>query len=488
MKITANKIVRDYEKLKKNAERAIDFKNYELALTFISIASNLMYQSNLFYTDDKIEMMIHKIGEEIIPKKEFLPLRKRIVFYDYFVLDNRGLTEQYINSFFNQDEYDLYFINSHEENQNGKEIYKQLRNNNIEIFEINEKSEIAKTRKLYDLICDIKPEAVIAHTAPWDLSGLITFSMLEGLCKRYLSNITDHAYWLGTHCFDYFFEWRDYGCNISSTYRKIESEKLLKLPYYPIVNKNISFNGFPFDIKDRKLIFSGGALYKIQGSDKFLYIIKHILNKYKDTIFLFLGSGDSSFLQKFIVENNFQERFFVLPERKDVYEVMKHCYLYINTYPLIGGLMTQLACVAGKLPLTLNDNNDLCNNIYELLNNHKEIELQYNSVEKMIEKIDFYLENENQLHKDSEKVKDFIITDKEYKNLLFEYLETPINKIKISKYNIDAYCFSQNYINRFNENNCKSYLQCFIRKNIFTCVVFFKYYIIYIIYKVINKI
>ena len=51
-------------------------------------------------------------------------------------------------------------------------------------------------------------------------------------------------------------------------------------------------------------------------------------------------------------------RAFLTAERKDLFQVMEHCFFYLNTFPLVGGLMMQYAVAAEKIPLTLRYNND----------------------------------------------------------------------------------------------------------------------------------
>lgn len=57
--------------------------------------------------------------------------------------------------------------------------------------------------------------------------------------------MTDHAFWLGRFAFDYCIEFRVYGYNISIQKRKIEKEKILMLPYYPVIRKE-KYQGLPF--------------------------------------------------------------------------------------------------------------------------------------------------------------------------------------------------------------------------------------------------
>lgn len=43
-------------------------------------------------------------------------------------------------------------------------------------------------------------------------------------------------------------------------------------------------------------------------SNKFLEIVKYILDKHNDTIFLSLGNGNSQMFEDFIISDNFQNR------------------------------------------------------------------------------------------------------------------------------------------------------------------------------------
>lgn len=117
------------------------------------------------------------------------------------------------------------------------------------------------------------------YSFPNDVVGVTSLNILEGKVTRYQINLTDHAFWLGARCIDKCIEFRDYGANVSAKYRGISKNIIAKLPFYPIVNKDISFQGFPFQIvKGQKVVFSGGALYKtFGGQNKYYDIIDNIL-------------------------------------------------------------------------------------------------------------------------------------------------------------------------------------------------------------------
>ena len=480
MIVTEEIINSDFNKLKKSARNALEKNDLKFAALCMQKAATLMYNSNPIYADVELEEDLHILEKKIFTDKiNFIKKsdKKRIVFYDYFVLDNRGLTEQYLNSFF-ESEYEVLFIGCYK-GEKSTEIYRKLKKYNFRTEIIIEKNIIKKTKRIEKTIEEFKPEIILAHTAPFDVAGLVAIVHFQGKCKRYLSNITDHAFWLGTTIFDFFIEFRNYGYNISKKYRGISENKLLLLPYYPIINREINFDGFNFDTTGKKLIFSGGSIYKIQGSPVFLEIVKYILENHSDTIFLFLGNGDFSYLENFVKENSFQGRFFYSKERKDIYEVFKHCTLYLNTYPMLGGLMTQYACIAGKLPVTLNTNGlHHCNNVDELLLGKTDISIQYKSKEDCERIIDYYLNNPNELESISRKIKSEIISADEFRKYLFGFFEgkndSPIEK---KYYDIDVKEWADGYLKRFNENKCISYYKQFTCKSIKIGIIFFKYFI-----------
>lgn len=486
--IDKNTVIKDYVKLKKLAFKCAKKHDYNATALYLMQASSLMYNSNLFYVDEELENLLDSVSERIITKKiRKQQTKKRIVFYDYFVLDNRGLTEQYLEALFSFD-YELLFVGCRND-EKSKEIYAKLQNHNVTYKIVTERNEIKKAQIIYQIISDFSPQIIVAHTSPWDISAIMAINQFSDNCKRFLINITDHAFWLGAKVFDYFLEFRDYGYNISKTYRKIAENKLLKLPYYPNINKNITFEGFDFETRGKKLVFSGGSIYKIQGSTVFFDIVKHIISNFPDTIFLFLGNGDLEYIRDFIRENDFQGRVFCGTERKDIFEVFKHCDLYLNTYPLIGGLMTQYACVAGKLPLTLNDQNDPCNGISELMFNDCGLEIEFDNLDLLKSRINYYLNNLDILAIDGEKMKTSIISPEEFNRILYGYFESeyPTNKIAFNSYSIDIDKFAKQYIARLNRNKCLEYFKIFLSKKLTSLPYFAKYYMQYAISKIMKN-
>ncbi|MCR4925230.1 MAG: hypothetical protein K5917_02960 [Clostridiales bacterium] len=455
----------DYEKLKAEAKKKFERGDFSFSALCVKQAAILMYNANLIYSDDELENYLSLLCRRIFSDKkkrfEKKSVKKRVFFYDYFALDNRGLTEQYLTALFDA-EYDLFYLGCNE-GEKSTEIYRRLQMHDVPFNVVKESEEIERAICIKNDIEGFCPDIILAHTSPWDVAGLVAIKAFEGNCERYLINITDHAFWLGTKAFDFFIEFRNYGYNVSRRYRGIDERKLLMLPYYPIINDLTSFQGFDFESAGKKIVFSGGAIYKIQGSPVFFNLVKHILNNHSDVIFLYLGGGDFSVFENFVRENKFQKRFFYYTERKDIFEIFKRCDIYLNTYPLIGGLMTQYACVAGKLPITINvGGNNNFNNVDELLLGKSDVKIQYDSEEDCERALDFYLNNPQILKDVGKKIKNEIIAPKDFKKHLLLYLNGKRDcSFSLRDYDINFEMVFQSYIKRFNENLVDNYFSIF---------------------------
>ena len=115
MIITKEIILKDYNKLKQLAENSLNKEKYNDAEFFIKRAATLMYNSNIIYKDDDLENMLKELSDKVLSEcQKFCQFEnsKRIVFYDYFVWDNRGLTEQYLDALINLN-YEILFIGCH---------------------------------------------------------------------------------------------------------------------------------------------------------------------------------------------------------------------------------------------------------------------------------------------------------------------------------------------------------------------------------------
>ena len=484
MKITQAIILKDYNKLKCLAKNALAEKKYSIAAVLMTKAATLMYESNIFYRDDELEELVLLLGKEYInvtPSAGHQAGNKRLVFYDYFVMDNRGLTEQYIEALSHSD-YQVLYIACRKEDSVSSEIYKKIKGyKNFTVF--HTVLDIHHIQSLYDAIREFCPQKIIAHTAPFDIYGLALMHQCLD-CTKYLINITDHAFWLGCTLFDYYFEFRDYGYNVSSQLRSIDRCKLLKLPYYPNINDQIPFAGFNFNIERKKLIVSGGSTYKIEGSPIFFEIVKYILDKHDETVFLYLGNGDFTHINDFILQNHYENRFFVASELKDIYEVLCHAYLYLNTYPVNGGLMTQFACLSAIAPITLRKNAfDYEGDINELFLSSPLFPIVFTDKNELFECVDTYLDNAALYNSYRKTLKDIIISKDSFRNLLLSYLKDGKQRLVAKEYCVKTNEFMEDCIVRLRADYNIKYYRIFLTRNKMAMVYFLPYLWSFVILK-----
>lgn len=420
--------------LKTKIKIAIDKGRYENALEYISLAADILYNYNQYYYDKELENFIKEISNKIFDEKNLDDLHEDIaIFYDGFGLDNRGLAQIYILGLCKFKK--IIYITDEKHKNNIPTIKSILKKNSAISYFIPEGSKLKKIEFVKTIIEHSKPQNIFMYAYPNDVIITTVLYHYEAKIIRYQINLTDHAFWLGSQCIDYCIEFRDYGAYLSNVYRSIAKSKLILLPYYPIVDKSVEFQGYPFNFnkETQKIVFSGGALYKtFGGEDKYYVIVDYILNKYNNIIFWYAGTGDRS---KFdLLEKRYPNRIFVTNERKDLYQVLKHCCFYLSTYPFCGGLMFQYAAVAEKLPLTLKY--DECTDGF--LINQEKLDIEFYSLNRLKEKIDKVLLDSQYLSNEEIKIKKSVITQKDFDENLKMILDRQRTTYNISFRPVDT--------------------------------------------------
>ena len=338
--------------LKSSIGRAVKQEHYDTALTLLSSCAAVLYSANQCYTDDYLEDTLCRIAEIALPNIHVDGSdRSRILIYDGFGFNNRGLIRIYLTALCKLGHVIYVTDISHKDEL--PDVLDILNASGADIVWQTQTKPLAAIDELYGIFQQYHPGTAFLYTTPYDVVSTSVFTRLAGVVQRLQINLTDHAYWLGVHAFDLCIEFRDYGAVASRDGRNIPAEKLVKLPFYPTINKQTPFQGFPFPVEDgQKVIFSGGFLYKTFSSDNLYYtLVSHILEQYPDTIFWYAGSGDRR--QMDAILQRFPGRAFLTTERSDLHQILEHCFFYLSTYPITGGLMFQHAACAGKIPVTL---------------------------------------------------------------------------------------------------------------------------------------
>jgi len=445
-KITHEYVKKDYSYIKNLAINALNKKKYHDTLKLIETAAKLAYHLNFRYADDEFEGLLQYLSDISLKNFEFSPIKNRYVFYDYFGIDNKGLTQQYIFALKEWDVDFLYIMENSDNEEYAKEILEEL--SEIRGAEIcivpNNSDYIKKAGYILDKISQYRPEKAFLHLAPWSVLSIIVWNSIDNVTK-YFIDITDHAFWLGKSCSDYFIGFREYGYVISNKYRGISHDKLITQHYFPVLS-TYPFQGFPSLSEGKTIIFTGGSYYKVYGENNtFLNILRKIVIDNPSCIILFAGNGDSKPIEKFLKVNKIVDRVLLIGNRKDINEVFKHSDIYLNTFPIIGGLMSQYA-VANKIPLigytdkliscnytegifnfvsntkfTYTDMNDFFNEINLLISDKIYRDKQVNNYSNLIPTPElFSAELKNKLSQNTEKYSSTLeIDEKIFMNLYF---------------------------------------------------------------------
>ncbi|MBQ4068847.1 MAG: hypothetical protein IJC76_06315 [Lachnospiraceae bacterium] len=419
---------RVFHKIKKIAKVEYIKGNYNEAIKAIIAGAYFMYYYAHKYSDRELEIILKNIAKKTIKVKNYEKVNKRIIFFDSLGLDNRDLTMTYIDALTKLG-YNIVYVTINKNKKDYANISKLVKSSGGKIYTIMKKQSLQGIRELGKIINNEKPSIAFMHVTPDDVVGNAVFSAYEGKLERYMINLTDHTGWIGTSSFDYLIEFRSIGYVKSYRDRKINKNKLLLLPFYPYDSPQKEFGGFPFDSEGKKVIYSGGQLYKLDGSDKYFEMAKHILDNYKEAIILYTGYGNNNFEMKmrtWIVGNNYQKRFYFTPERKDVDEIMKNCYFYLNTYPVGGGLMTQYAIKNKKIPITLTDYK---HHMMQLVIGYdSDDRFIFDKYSEAIKEIDRLMADEEYCNKKGEMISKRVISKSEFEKELYKLLNKHTTK------------------------------------------------------------
>lgn len=346
MKFDKNFLLNEYSKYKQLAVESLRKEKVEATLNYATYCATIAWHYPILYnfTDGELECLLENASGKIFERKRdngsISPAeKKRLVFYNGQIVDLGALTEQYLNFLIEHNYSVLFIVPDHKNTKLGTGILQRLEKyKNISLFIPDSKSTIGKVQQIYKAVSRFNPSKALLHFLPNDVIGFCVFSQFNNFTKFYIVH-NDHTFWLGKKCSDFFIEFRQFGHKIATQRRGIGSEKLLMIPYYPLMQKT-PFQGFPFDRSGRVVGLSGANLYKYYGDPSLSYFhaIKSLLMENPDFIFCVAGWGNSYIIENFIKENNLQDRFYFLGKRKDFYQLIGAVDILFESYPLKGGL------------------------------------------------------------------------------------------------------------------------------------------------------
>ncbi len=444
---------RQIEKLRALGRRWLQRGNREKALRTMTALAKVEYFYNQRYTDEWIEQSVMDLADQPELPEEKGDSRT-VLFYDGFDYQSKGLVLIYLKALAALG-YRIIYISCAEEPGEASPVKQILKKTDYRILNIrNEMGQEERIRFLRSVMREESFGTAFFYTKPWDIAGAVAFREMEGKARRYLINLTDHAFWVGRNSVDYVIEFRDYGAGISHDYRGFELSRLLKLPYYPIISRETAFQGFPKETEGKRIIFSGGSLYKTMDQAGTYYrIVEKILQANGDTAFVYAGTGDDRHLKQ--LTEKMPGRVFHIAERSDLYEVMRHSDLYLNTYPISGGLMVQYAAEAGCVPVTLRRPWD--DDAVGMLRNEEALGETFMDEEAMLAEIRKLLRDEDYRREKQRKLAGSVISGEEFTETLRGIIEKPESPyIRQPLRSYDTTLFRKAYLESINPEDIRN--------------------------------
>lgn len=435
---------------------------FEKCIRDITFLSDFISQLNWKYCDESIEDILMKLSSRIIEHKIEKQIAGKYVFYDFLGKDNCTLTQQYLRALMSWGVEILYIPEQLNETRS-KDIISELSSyDKAEIFQPNKSLSVLDCiNELYSKIVEYKPEKIILQLAPFSAEPVILFNAIK-LPDKYYLDISDHRFFIGNQCADYYLSFRNRGCYIAEHFRNISRDKILYMPYYPIT-RFIEYEGMPSFVENSKcIILSGGSLYKIGFIEsEYFQILKQVLDENQDTVFVFVcleSDYKGSVLSRFVKNNHYENRVFISSFRKDIDEVIKRCDIYYNTYPFSGGLMCQYAAKNAKPIVAYNLKERTSDFVETVICDRERIQITYCTVEDAVNEFAQLIKDVNYRHKKGTKLRDAIYTPERFNDELFQLIHnnTTVNTISSESF------FSEKIFERYLKLNNSTQYYCFL--------------------------
>ena len=189
---------------------------------------------------------------------------------------------------------------------------------------------------------------------------------------------------------------------------------------------------------------------------------------------MYAGNGDDSEIQKLI--KKYPERVFYINERADFFEIIKNSLLYINSYPMFGGLMMRYAALACKVPITLKHDHDADG----ILIDQENLGIEFENYQDYLKEIYKLLSDEKYREQQENRVQNAVISEKAFAeniDLMIKEQKTKYSFDKIEK--VDTSRFREEYKNRY--NHLKLYETIAKKENI-SMLKYFPKEFIYVLY------
>lgn len=443
MKLTKKDIQTGVDAIRKKAAKSLRKGAYADAVRYLDACSNLASQFNLQYADDEIELILKIIAEKTVKQVgEYSPLPDHWVFYDDFCT-TYVLGLQWLEAMALSGRQVLYVttrdVNAESRHKNILDRVEEYPNVTVEI--IPQGNVFVRAQALYDVIVRSQASKIVLHKRPTRSVIDIVLPVLPVGLTRYVINLSDQTFWLGARSVDFCLEFRQFGASVSLQRRGLKKEQLLMIPFYPADDRN-AFAGFPLECTaDKTIIFSGGDFYKTLDEKRVYWrLVKHILDKYPQVVFLFAtknNSGSGNDIQCFIEDNHFEGRFVYINFRPDIYQVIAHCDIYMGTSPTSGSLMSQLAAINAKPILQYYDPGTPDDETEQAICINNTFEISFHDEDGFMKEADRLISNLEYRHSQGERLHKAMMRHEQFNCLALKTLETNKTQLPLGDYPID---------------------------------------------------
>jgi len=407
--------LKDIEKVQRilinDIDKQLSEGNLSRALYLIDTFADLTQRVNNILTSDYIECFLYDISKKYLDHSTDISdcNKKTVLFFDQ-IGTTKCLGLQYLRGLA----------------ANGYEIIYLFVSNNLSVSIsddlLDEVKKICKAYYLFNVhqifvngeyvgnvirrtIVSYMPSILIDQSNAFGAVGASVIYSLKNI-KKYKIVPGDHHFYIGTTCFDYFFEFRPFGWSTAFYERHIQAEKLFYLPYYPIIDEFKQFQGFPIDVTRKVVLAAGGVSYKFEGSDVFYKHLRNILTIHDNVLFMFIGNPSKQ-LVDMKRDEAISGKIVFLGYRRDFVAVIKNIDILINSYPFSGGLFCQTAAYFNKAILAFSDMESYLGNRIEDLLGDKGLQRSitftsdaefYSEAHKLITDIEYRQLRGNEIH------------------------------------------------------------------------------------------
>jgi len=473
--ISEKQIRKDYDYFKKIAGDYYYNGEIDECIECIKTACTLAKTYYLDYTDDELEKQCLDIAELLCIDSYCENMvdqsSDRVVYYDFFALDNVALTQQYLRALMSWGKEILFISPHHMETSKSNHIINEIESSDVVTYcpIPSGLTSVERIQFICKAVSEFNPKVAFVHTATDDVEGIIAWYGLK-YSERFFVESIDHTFWIGAKGFDYYILFRDYGFNVANDYRNIPEEKLLIQMYYPIYDEG-EYEGIPEDDNNKVKLISGGRLIKTYSSDDgFFHIVRRILESNPNSIFYYVGGGyvgekgQTAHIRSLIAKYNLEKRYILLGFRHDIAPLLEHMDIYIGTWPMCGGLMTQMAARA-ELPIIQYSKDGMGSSADDFL---KKIEgrpqIVYNNDEDgFYNKVSILVNDIGLREKEGKALKKCVIDPIDFSSSLRKLVIEKKNTIVPTRYSVDIKQWRDNRIET--ENVCEHLYQPIIARS-----------------------